>query len=1169
MHANRKLRHRIAAFLTAMSIVVSMAVFWQLRGVGTAMDNTHTCGLQEHSHTDNCYEKVLICEDSEHEHTEECYEKRLVCGLDEHEHSSGCVSDEAADVETQAVWEKTLPEKLTDDVRENIALVAVSQLGYSESRKNYHISDDGETKNGYTRYGQWYGSPYGEWNSLFAYFCMYYAGVDRQSVPYGSGIAAWAAELEKKELLLSAKDAKLQKGDVLLIDADLDKKPDKAAVVVEMTEKDGKVLLETVQGDVDGEVAKVSIEQADEHIAGYVSLETAAAEMLFEQESASGIKVTAKAEKGAFPEKTTMTVTDIDKAEAEKTARQAIGANEKVLDAVAVDITFKDKDGRETEPAENKKVQVQITLPESKKFDEGEYSLLHVSDEGSVEKITDASVTAAGAEFETESFSIFVLASNGEYVEPGQLIMLNGNAGNNSEDNPYVIKAGEKIVVQYQGEYLTAGRFTVTGNDLSSGLHHINRIFGPAETWYDFLEGDTRRGEFTADVAGKCRIVFLRDANGGTGDGNIVEQLWVQVESPMSVKTYYNDRDKDHIKEYLGGYNLPNVDGYVPNSDTKAYLLRVGDKINVRSDASGDFILTGDAATYLRKLDTPEYPGYVTFEAIAPTQRTVIVEGQPQTQDFSVLLQHEAGGVVNDSLYVRVYSNTSTWFTHCDMEIADDGKYTLTEFTENGKTERVYKAYVTNINSDTILRDSSGSVVNTMPKDAYRKLGYPGQTQYEMTSAYYVGNFPYLGNNDLLHITRPGEEGEYEVYHNIGTDQNPNWVVWTSSELGKNDHPNFYTQSYGQYAFDVNRIASVDFNVQITLYPYEEITYTKGTDNTYTETGRTSIAGDDPEVIDNKLVHFEGQTLLDAFNKCPLDNGLDFTFMPEGALVKLQAGKELTNVGVDAKAGEFEFELRSTTNADEYLTKKYASGATVSASSLFTNPDSADNIRAYKVFNHGSGEYGGAAYSYCADMFDLDKLRSLLPQYYDNAGLASLIDRLNHDGGGDPPQGGDISADEFYKILLECAKPENAIYPDANGNFDLTAGHYFFTKDSIQATAKNDANGKVTFPYLAFSEQDKGKTLRYYMNEVADPNDPDVEHYDDTVHTVDITIGNDMSVTVKYDNGDTAPVFRNTLREYRLPDTGGGGVVPYIAFGTAMIAAAFLLLVRKKRKEAG
>ena len=1017
VRANRKLRHRIAAFLTAMSMAVSMAVFWQLRGVGTAMTDTGTCTLQEHTHSDECYEKILICTDSEHEHTDECYEKRLVCGLDEHKHSNECVSDDTADVETEKDWEKTLPEKLTDDVRENIALVAVSQLGYSESKKNYHITGDAQTKNGYTRYGQWYGSPYGEWNGLFTYFCMYYAGVDRQNVPYGSGIAAWAAELEKEKLLLSAKDAKLQKGDVLLIDSDLDKKPDTTAVITQVDEKDGKVLLETVQGDVGGEVAKVSIEQADEHIVGYVSLESEAAEMLFEQASKSGVTVNAAAKKGTFPKGTTMTVTDISDKQALETAKKGIGKDKTVDEAIAVDITFKDAKGNEIEPADNKSVKVQIKLPENKSFDEGEYSLLHVIDDNKIQKIENASLTAEGAEFETQSFSIFVLTRDKGYVEPGQLVMIGSkDKGGNSEASPYMIYVGETISLRYTGEYKDAGRFSVFGNDIGGGQQHIARTPDGHDSRPDGT--DYVQASFAGSVAGKCRIVYLSDKEHWDND-HVVGDLWVQVVDPIYVKTYYGDKGKDYIKEYLGGYEwidwVRDKNGYIQNTSGKPYTLRVGDVLSVRSNATGSFELQGDGSTYLQKIG--EQDGYTLYQAIAATGGT------------PVELQHKIGNTINDRLYVKVMPQDNNGYTHCDMEIADDGKYTLTEFTETGKTEKVYKAYVTKINSDTILRDANGDEVKRMPVDAYRKLGEPGQTQYEMTSAYYVGSYEYLGDTSLLHLD------EYNVY--TKSAQTGEWVEWHPGDPKGDGGLHFDPQSHWSYQFDPNKVKSVDFNVQITLIPDVEITYAKGTGDTYTETGRTSIAGQPNEIIDNKLVHFEGQSLIDAINKCPLDNGLDFTFMPEGALVKLQAGKELTNVGVDAKAGQFEFELHSGSKTGE-----------------------------------------------------------------------------------------------------------------------------------VVATAANDAAGKVTFPYLAFSEQDKGKTFTYYMNEVPDPSDENVETYDDTVHTVAITIGNDMSVTVKYDNGDTAPVFRNTLKEYTLPDTGGGGIIPHISAGTALMAGSLLLLRRKKRREA-
>ena len=95
-HTHRKLRHRAAAFLTALSVLVSLSVFWQLRSVGTAMEDGELCGIQEHTHSDECYEERLICglEESQspegHHHTAEWYEKALVCGLEEHIHTADC-----------------------------------------------------------------------------------------------------------------------------------------------------------------------------------------------------------------------------------------------------------------------------------------------------------------------------------------------------------------------------------------------------------------------------------------------------------------------------------------------------------------------------------------------------------------------------------------------------------------------------------------------------------------------------------------------------------------------------------------------------------------------------------------------------------------------------------------------------------------------------------------------------------------------------------------------------------------------------------------------------------------------------------------------------------------------------------------------------------------------
>ena len=38
---------------------------------------------------------------------------------------------------------------------------------------DYIVKEDGKTTDGYTRYGDWYGVPYGDWCAMFASFCIH------------------------------------------------------------------------------------------------------------------------------------------------------------------------------------------------------------------------------------------------------------------------------------------------------------------------------------------------------------------------------------------------------------------------------------------------------------------------------------------------------------------------------------------------------------------------------------------------------------------------------------------------------------------------------------------------------------------------------------------------------------------------------------------------------------------------------------------------------------------------------------------------------------------------------------------------------------------------------------------------------------------------------------
>lgn len=58
---------------------------------------------------------------------------------------------------------------MTGNWDEDLLSVAKTQLGYEQSEKNFEIDPaDGVTLHYYSRYGQSYGNPYGEWDVMFS-----------------------------------------------------------------------------------------------------------------------------------------------------------------------------------------------------------------------------------------------------------------------------------------------------------------------------------------------------------------------------------------------------------------------------------------------------------------------------------------------------------------------------------------------------------------------------------------------------------------------------------------------------------------------------------------------------------------------------------------------------------------------------------------------------------------------------------------------------------------------------------------------------------------------------------------------------------------------------------------------------------------------------------------
>ena len=222
----------------------------------------------EHIHTEECVgENTQLCCDTPttqpHTHTELCYGPAEECMLEEHIHTSECYSALNADIETPQQWEATVPGLIIDaSVRDRIIAVATSQIGYTESTRNFQLDENGN-KNGITRYGQWYGSPYGPWNTMFLSFCINYAEIE--DIPLSAGAEALRLEWEKLELYLTVAETEPWRGDIMFLDKNGNGAADAVAIVTDY--QDGQITV--IEGDLNDMVAQTVYSDTDSAIMGY------------------------------------------------------------------------------------------------------------------------------------------------------------------------------------------------------------------------------------------------------------------------------------------------------------------------------------------------------------------------------------------------------------------------------------------------------------------------------------------------------------------------------------------------------------------------------------------------------------------------------------------------------------------------------------------------------------------------------------------------------------------------------------------------------------------------------------------------------------------------------------------------------------------------------------
>ncbi len=243
-------------------------------------ENVLVCGQEEtegHQHSDDCFqtENVLVCGQNEgdgHSHTESCRERQLACEKEEHVHTDLCWIDVNADVEDAFVWDAQYSNVQWKDVwGEDLVTAAQKQLGYKESVENYQITEDGSHK-GYTRYGQYAGDVYVNWDAAFVNFCLHYAGLEESGMFLSeTDTAKWHERfvLEKDNGYLTvAEGYEPQAGDIVFFERQGEETAKQMGIVSSYNKERNET--KVIEGNSANEVKENTYAANDEHIFAYL-----------------------------------------------------------------------------------------------------------------------------------------------------------------------------------------------------------------------------------------------------------------------------------------------------------------------------------------------------------------------------------------------------------------------------------------------------------------------------------------------------------------------------------------------------------------------------------------------------------------------------------------------------------------------------------------------------------------------------------------------------------------------------------------------------------------------------------------------------------------------------------------------------------------------------------
>ena len=243
LNIGSKDRHNLRQIVPILSFLVVLIVFWSLKLTGIGIAGEAFCGKAEHAHTEEC----------------------INCTAEEHIHDAGCYSNINAGLETGDDWELTFADMVRGPTTKyNVVLVARSQVGYAENTLNFQVDAQG-VRRGITRYGQWYGNPYGDWSAMFVSFCLEYAGA--RDLPRNAGPEAMRLEWQAEGLYKTTQELSPEIGNIVFLRKGETEKSGANAVAVIVGVDD--TALTVIEGDLDNSVVQTQYALDDTAIMGY------------------------------------------------------------------------------------------------------------------------------------------------------------------------------------------------------------------------------------------------------------------------------------------------------------------------------------------------------------------------------------------------------------------------------------------------------------------------------------------------------------------------------------------------------------------------------------------------------------------------------------------------------------------------------------------------------------------------------------------------------------------------------------------------------------------------------------------------------------------------------------------------------------------------------------